>query len=99
MWLYGGVRLRPAAPPHWLRALQYLHQYNPEKFDFVAPYELTQDGIAAALDITRAHTSLVLKKLQEDGFVEGRLLHIIGGCRRRTAYVISSQGMQVVAAM
>ena len=88
-----------AAAPHWFRALQYLHQYNPEKFDFVAPYDLTQDGIATALDISRAHASLVLKKLQEEGFVESRLLHIVGGCRRRTAYVISSQGMQVVGAM
>ena len=84
--------------PHWLRALQYLRQQCRGDLDFVAPQELTQDGIAAALGITRPHASLVLKKLVQDGFVEARLLHIRGGRRRKTAYIISQAGVRVVLA-
>ncbi len=84
--------------PHWLRTLQYLKQHCNGDLDFVAPPELTQDGIAAALGITRPHASLVLKKLVSDGFVEARILHIRGGRRRRTAYILSPSGFQVVRA-
>jgi DNA-binding MarR family transcriptional regulator len=87
-----------ASSPHWLRALQYLQHYNPDELDFVAPYDITQNGIADALGITRPHTSLVLKKLITDGFVEQRMLHIKGGRRRRLAYIISPSGIQVVRA-
>ena len=90
--------MRASAHPHWLRALLHLKQYNPEKCDFVAPFDLTQDGIADALGITRPHASLVLKKLVQDGFAEKRLLHIRGGHRRRHAYVISQTGVKVVLA-
>lgn len=89
----------PGKAPHWLRALQHLRQYNPAQHDYVAPFALTQDGIAAAIGITRPHMCLVLKKLIEDGFVEKRLVHITGGSRRRQAYVISRDGMGVVRAM
>ena len=87
-----------ASSPHWLRALQYLHHYNPDELDFVAPFDITQNGIADALGITRPHASLVLKKLITDGFVEQRMLHIKGGRRRRLAYIISPSGIQVVRA-
>jgi len=87
-----------SSAPHWLRALQYLRQYNPENLDFVAPFDLTQDGVAAALGITRPHASLVLNKLIMDGLVESRMLHIKGGRRRRTAYIISPAGVRVVMA-
>ena len=89
--------MRPHTP-HWLRALQYLKAHCRGDLEFVSPPELTQDGIAAALGITRPHASLVLKKLVEDGFVEPRLLHIRGRRRRKTAYVISPQGVQAVRA-
>jgi DNA-binding transcriptional regulator GbsR (MarR family) len=78
--------------------LQYLKEHCNGDLDFVAPPELTQDGISAALGITRPHASLVLKKLVSDGFVEARLVHIRGGRRRRTAYILSPSGYQVVRA-
>ena len=62
-----------AGVPHWLRALQHLKQYSPDNFDYVAPSDLTQDGVAAALDITRPHACQVLQKLVSEGFVEKRL--------------------------
>jgi CRP-like cAMP-binding protein len=85
--------MRPALP-QWVRVLQYLKQYNPERFEFEAPPALTQDGIADAVGITRAHTALVLKRLRDRGLVEERLVHITGGRRRRKAYVPSPLGVR-----
>ena len=82
--------------PHWVRVLQYLSKFNPEQHEYVAPFSLTQAGIAEAVGISRAHCSLVLKKLREDGFVESRLVYVVGGRRKRKAYVVSSRGRQVV---
>ncbi len=104
-WLWCGIHQHRVGdggaimPPHWLRALQHLKQYNPENVDYVAPFALTQDGIAAALGITRPHASLILKRLIGDGLVEKRLVYICGGSRRRQAYVISRSGIMAVRAM
>ena len=83
----------------WVLVLKYLGGFNPEQHEYVAPFSLTQDGIAEGVGISRAHVSLVLKDLVGREFVESRLVHIVNGKRRRIAYVISHQGMQVVAAM
>lgn len=50
------------------------------------PPEATQDGIAAALGITRSHAALELGRLQGWGFVDFRLAHVRGAARRRRVY-------------
>ena len=72
--------------------LDYLSKFNPEQHEYVAPFSLTQDGIAEGVGISRAHVSLVLKDLVGRGLVEDRLVYIVGGSRRRKVYVVTGRG-------
>lgn len=56
------------------------------------PFDLTQDGIAAALGISRAHSSLELKKLREAGKVRENQVHVIGSGIRRKVYYLEPDG-------
>jgi len=60
--------------------------------DFLAPYESTQEGIAKAVNITRAHASIELQRLGERGFVECLMRHINGLPTRRRTYRLTPQG-------
>ena len=79
--------------PLWVQALDYLRAYDPEQCYYTAPFDLTQDGIASGLGITRAHATRVLNELEKRGLVEARLNHVIGGCRRRKVYFPTPAGM------
>jgi len=50
-------------------------------------FSSTQDGISMALGITRAHSSLELKKLIEKGWIGKIQAHIRGRCKRLTYYL------------
>ena len=78
--------------PHWIRALSYLRDFNPDSYDYIAPDSLTQPGVAQALGISRAHATLVLNDLLKEGLVERRLLYIVSGKRRKYAYLLSCDG-------
>lgn len=82
--------------PHWVRIINYLRQFDPDHYDYVAPMELTQAGISEAVGISRAHACLILNDLIERGLIESKLLYIKGASRRRLAYFISSVGLVVV---
>ncbi len=56
------------------------------------PFDLTQDGIAAALGISRAHSSLELKKLRVAGKVRENQVHVIGSGIRRKVYYLEPDG-------
>ncbi len=56
------------------------------------PFDLTQDGIAAALGISRAHSSLELKKLRQSGKVRENQVHVIGSGIRRKVYYLEPDG-------
>lgn len=56
------------------------------------PFDLTQDGIAAALGISRAHSSLELKKLRVAGKVRENQVHVIGSGIRRKVYYLEPEG-------
>ena len=43
---------------------------------YEVPPEMTQDGIGAALGISRAHVALELKRLKAAGKVEERMAHV-----------------------
>ncbi len=53
------------------KALAYLSRYTYIKDDieYGAPYEITQDGIATALGISRSHASIIVSKMEEGGEV------------------------------
>lgn len=59
---------------------------------FNIPFDLTQDGIASVLGISRAHASLELKKLKESGKVDDWLAHIRGAGSKRKAYYLLPDG-------
>ena len=76
--------------------LIYLGRFNPLDYEneYVAPFDITQDGIAIAMNISRAHASIVLKRLREKELVGQRLAHQSGGHSRRYVYLITSKGQK-----
>jgi len=64
---------------------------NPNEI-FNVPFDLTQDGIASILGISRAHASLELKKLKEAGKADDWLAHIKGIGSKRKAYYLLPEG-------
>lgn len=77
------------------KTLIYLNKYK--SFDpnniYNAPWELTQDGIANALCISRAHASIILGQLKNESKAEERISHIKNGKTKRKAYYITPAGM------
>ncbi|MDR2698802.1 MAG: hypothetical protein LBB30_03915 [Candidatus Methanoplasma sp.] len=76
------------------RALLHLSRFpdmNPNEM-FNIPFDLTQDGIASVLGISRAHASLELKKLKETGKVDDWQAHIRGSASKRKAYYLLPEG-------
>lgn len=61
--------------------------------EYEVPYDVTQDGCAIALHISRAHVSLELKKLREKGYARQMLAHVKGGPVNRNAYFLTERGM------
>ncbi|MDR0198694.1 MAG: hypothetical protein LBI08_03010 [Methanomassiliicoccaceae archaeon] len=77
------------------RIILHLGRYELMSADdeFNIPWDLTQDGIASSLRITRAHSSIELKKLREHDKVEERQTHIKGGGVKRKSYKLTPAGM------
>ena len=77
------------------RIVLHLSRYGMQCDDgYNIPWDLTQDGIAASLRITRAHSSIELKKLRESGKVDERQGHIKGGKVRRKSYTLTPVGLE-----
>ncbi len=68
-------------------------EYSPETI-YNIPFDLTQDGIASVLGISRAHASLELKKLRESQRVCEWLAHIKSSGSKRKAYSLLPGGKQ-----
>jgi len=80
------------------KILLVLSKYQTETFDnFTGRPEVTQDGIASALGITRAHAAVSLKPLVANGLVHRYLSHC-GGSRgvRRACYRLEPIGIKQV---
>ena len=76
------------------RALLHLSRFpniDPREI-FNIPFDLTQDGIATVLGISRAHASIELKKLKESGKVDDWQAHIKGSGTKRRAYYLLPDG-------
>jgi tetratricopeptide (TPR) repeat protein len=74
------------------RIVLHLAQYSKYKEDFDAPVDVSQDGIAEALRISRAHAAIELKKLKESVLVEERIAHIRRGNTKRKVYYLNKGG-------
>ncbi len=73
-----------------------LHLYNFRSVDlndyFNIPWEITQDGIAVSLRISRAHVSMEMKRCKQKDFVTDSAVRIHGGKVRRLAYKLTDKG-------
>jgi len=80
------------------KILLVLSKYQTETFDnFSGRPEVTQDGIAAALGITRAHAAIALKPLVANGLVHRYLSHCSGSRGiRRACYRLEPVGIRQV---
>ena len=77
--------------------IMHLSRYSNIRPDvYYMPFGTTQDGIAAALGITRAHASIVLKKLADNGEVSSIIAHIPHNKRKRKTYFLRQKGQSAV---
>ena len=78
------------------RIMLYLSKYDylDRGMAYGAPFEITQDGIAIALNITRAYSSLILNRMEEEGLVEYRTATILGSKskNKRRIYFLTGRG-------
>ena len=81
------------------RVLVHLEAYTRYADAYEVPAEATQDGIAAALGISRAHAALELKRLKAAGRVEERMAHVPEGRTRRKVYFLLPAGREVARRM
>ena len=58
------------------------------------PWEITQDGVANALCISRAHASIILNQLKDEGNVEEKITHVKNGKVKRKSYFLTPAGME-----
>jgi len=62
---------------------------------YECPVEMTQDGIATALALSRAHVALELKRLKTTGRVQERMAHVANARSRRKVYELTPGGQEV----
>jgi len=74
------------------RIILHLAQFSKFIDSFDAPPEVSQDGIAEALRISRAHAAIELKKLKEHEEVVERMSHIKKGPTKRKVYFLTETG-------
>ena len=78
-----------------------LHLYNFRSINLTdyynIPWDITQDGIATSLRISRAHVSQEVKKHKDRGNVNESQVRIYGGKVRRLAYTLTENGMKAAA--
>lgn len=79
------------------RILLHISQHQKLKDCYDVPFDVSQDGIAQALLISRAHAAVELKKLKESGEVQERLAHIKRGKNKRKVYFLTSAGEEETA--
>lgn len=68
----------------------HLLRYDPDKYQYEGPREITQEGIADALGTTRANVAITLSRMGD--MVEYKLLKAPGHSRRVKAYFITPYG-------
>ncbi|MFA5312511.1 MAG: hypothetical protein WC375_04210 [Methanomassiliicoccales archaeon] len=74
------------------RIILHLAQFSKFLDSFDAPQDVSQDGIAEAIRISRAHAAIELKKLKEHGDVVERMSHIKRGPTKRKVYYLTESG-------
>jgi tetratricopeptide (TPR) repeat protein/DNA-binding PadR family transcriptional regulator len=79
------------------RILYHLNNYVKYEDKYEAPFDVTQDGIAQACSISRAHAAIELKRLKASGIVDETLKHVRKGKARRKVYFLTTNGKSMAA--
>jgi len=77
------------------RILVHLSGFLRHADSYECPVEMTQDGIAVALLLSRAHVALELKRLKSTGKVQERMAHVANARSRRKVYELTPAGQEV----
>ena len=78
------------------KTLIFLNKYrslNPNDI-YNTPWEVTQDGVANALCISRAHACIVLNQLRDEGNADEKISHVKNGKSKRKTYFLTPAGME-----
>ncbi len=81
------------------RVLVHLSGFLRHADAYECPAEMTQDGIANALGISRAHVALELKRLRTTGRVQERMAHVASAKVRRKVYALTPSGQEIARKM
>ncbi|HYS99442.1 MAG TPA: tetratricopeptide repeat protein [Thermoplasmata archaeon] len=81
------------------RILVHLSGFLRHADAYECPVDMTQDGIAASLSISRAHVALELKRLKTTGKVAERMAHVANARSRRKVYDLTPAGQEVARRM
>ena len=78
------------------RVSAHLYRYNHIRYDinFDAPFDLTQDGIAMRVGVSRGHANIIIKRMTENNELIISLATIKGSSRatKRRIYILSEFG-------
>lgn len=95
VYLYIWISDKPHMPASLTvaeRIVLHLSQYSRFQDEYDVPMEVSQDGIASAIRISRAHAAIELKKLKETSEVIERLAHVRKGKTKRKVYFLTPKG-------
>ncbi|MEM4729396.1 MAG: hypothetical protein QXH42_06525 [Thermoplasmata archaeon] len=76
------------------RVILHLSRFGRPEPEGSCPRGITQDGIAEATGLARAHVALALRSLREEGLVEELKGRVAGEARRRKVYSLSDAGLR-----
>jgi len=77
------------------RILVHLSGFLRHAESYECPVEMTQDGIATGLSLSRAHVALELKRLKSTGKVQERMAHVANARSRRKVYELTPAGQEI----
>lgn len=81
------------------RILVHLSGFLRHADAYECPVEMTQDGIAAGLALSRAHVALELKRLRASARVQERMAHVANARSRRKVYELTPGGQEIARRM
>jgi DNA-binding MarR family transcriptional regulator len=74
------------------RIIIHLSQFSKAREQYQCPIETTQNGISEAIEISRAHVAIELKRLKSNGDLEEKAAHVDGAKTKRKVYFLTLAG-------
>jgi DNA-binding PadR family transcriptional regulator len=74
------------------KIILHLNQYKEYVHDYEVPSNVTQDGIATDIGITRSHVAITMKDLKKKEYIGERLARVKGLTRQRKVYFLTERG-------